>query len=234
MEMENNRITVTWLGHACFKFEYDGHSLVTDPFRDVPGLPDVKTRAGEVFASHGHDDHAYFKGVKLVKEPGGSPFKTTDIPSFHDEKRGALRGENTIRRFEAGGICIQHFGDIGHPLNEQQTEAASGADIAMIPVGGFFTVDGPGAAEIVEATDPKIVIPMHYRKGDVGYEVISGREPFLEALSGRKVIEAGGGTFTVSLLDENDPGKLELGLPGGKTVIVNEDDRYVLLLEIEK
>lgn len=230
--MADNRITVTWMGHACFRFEYDGHSLVTDPFRGVPGLPDVKTKAGEVFASHGHDDHAYFKGVKLVKEAGASPFSTTDIATFHDEKKGSLRGENTIRRFEAGGVCLEHFGDIGHLLSAAQAEAASGADIAMIPVGGFYTVDGQGAADIVEATDPRIVIPMHYRKDGIGYDVISGREPFLKAVKGRKVIEAGGNTFTVQASGGEGATTLIIGLPGGETVTVEDGDRYVLLLEI--
>jgi L-ascorbate metabolism protein UlaG (beta-lactamase superfamily) len=39
----------------------------------------------------------------------------------------------------------------------------SGLDIAMIPVGGVFTIDGAQAARLVEELAPLVAIPMHYK-----------------------------------------------------------------------
>ena len=39
---------ITWLGHACFKMESNGYSVVIDPFKPdmLPWLPEVNTTWG--------------------------------------------------------------------------------------------------------------------------------------------------------------------------------------------
>ena len=53
-------VTIQWLGHSCFRMEYRGFSLVTDPYEDgyVPGLAPLRVSADAVFCSHGHGDHS--------------------------------------------------------------------------------------------------------------------------------------------------------------------------------
>ena len=58
----------------------------------------------------------------------------------------------------------------------------SGADILMIPVGGFFTIDGETAARTVRELSPKVVLPMHYKTKWNESWPISGPEPFYEAM----------------------------------------------------
>lgn len=105
-------MTITWLGHSCFLLESGGFRALLDPFRDVPGLADVETEADAVYCSHGHFDHAYTDRVRLTSGRE-NPFTVTEIPTFHDGQGGALRGENTVRRFEAGGVSVVHLGDMG-------------------------------------------------------------------------------------------------------------------------
>lgn len=179
--MEDLRII--WHGHACFEFVCGERSAVIDPYREVPGYPALALEAGEIYASHSHhDDHGYFEAVKIIAQPGKSPFKVTTVDTFHDPEGGALRGKNKITVIEAGGVRLAHFGDLGHELSAEQLEAIKGIDIAMIPVGGFYTIDGIQAAELAGKIDAKIVIPMHYRRNGRGFDVISEPDVFLDAL----------------------------------------------------
>ena len=86
------------------------------------------------------------------------------LSTFHDDKKGAERGPNTIYVFEADSLRMAHLGDLGHPLNEMLVEAMGNIDILILPVGGVFTIGPEGAAEIVREIEPKIVIPMHYQQ----------------------------------------------------------------------
>lgn len=177
-------LKITWKGHACFEFTCGDHTAVIDPYREVPGYPPLALEAGEVYASHTqHDDHGYFEAVKLVAQPGKSPFKVTTVDTFHDPEGGALRGRNKITLIEAGGVRLAHFGDLGHELSDEQLEAVKGSDIIMIPVGGFYTIDGVQAARLAEATGAKLIVPMHFRSGDKGFDVIDTPDAFMNALN---------------------------------------------------
>ncbi len=189
-------VRITWYGHACFKIEYGGHSLALDPYRDVPGYPKLQMKAGAVMASHmQHDDHGYLEAVTVTEEEGPSPFRTETVACFHDDAQGSLRGKNNITIIEAGGKRIAHLGDLGHMLSEEQIEAVGKCDVMMIPVGGYYTIDAKGAKQVVDETDPTVVIPMHYRTGSYGFDVIAEPEEFLTLCSDRKIVRAEGPVF---------------------------------------
>lgn len=177
---------ITWLRHACFMVESQGYRVVIDPFDEVTGCPNTDVEADAVLCSHEHHDHNYRAGVKLC---GGkaNPFSVSVVETFHDDKAGALRGSNKIHLLSAEGLKVAHLGDLGHPLSEEQAEALRGCDVMMIPVGGFYTVDGATAAAIVKQTAPRVVIPMHYRGEGFGFDVIDTVEPFLSHFPAEKV-----------------------------------------------
>ena len=184
-------VTVTWLGHACFKMEYKNWSLVIDPYADgsVPGLGPVRETAGAVYCSHGHGDHSAADVVKL-RTGGQNPFTITAIDTFHDPQGGALRGPNTIHLLEVGGLRAAHFGDIGCELTPTQLAELQGLDVAMIPVGGFYTIGPEEAKALMDKLGAKVVVPMHYRMGDVGLPAIAELDDFL-ALAGDYVYYPG-------------------------------------------
>ncbi len=188
-------MTVTWLGHACFLLEQDGYRIVVDPYTGVPGYPALELEAHGVYCSHGHFDHSYTDGVTLL--PGReSPFSVEEVPSFHDGEEGALRGENTIRVFSAGGVRVCHLGDLGHLLSEKQAEAIGRCDVLLVPVGGTFTVDAARAKAVCDALRPRIVVPMHYRHAPFGLEKVSGVEDFLALWPQGTVQRLPGSSFT--------------------------------------
>ncbi|MBO4819294.1 MAG: MBL fold metallo-hydrolase [Firmicutes bacterium] len=173
---------ITYHGHACFTVESGGYSIVLDPYKGVRGYSDVDLTANEVLCSHGHFDHAYTDGVKILKGPE-SPFEIKKIDCFHDNEGGAKRGTNIIHVLSAEGKRVAHFGDLGHMLSEQQAEQLKDLDCIMIPVCGFFTIDAPAAVEVIRKIEPKMIIPMHYKDGDKGLEMVGTVEQFIDLLA---------------------------------------------------
>ena len=170
---------LTWYGHSCFLLETAEGSVVFDPYApgSVPGLALPPLRADAVLCSHGHRDHGYAGGVNLSGE--GPTFCVTAIDSFHDEKRGALRGVNTIHVVEAEGKRVAHLGDLGHELNDEQLAALGQIDVLLIPVGGHYTIDAKTACRVAETVGARLTVPMHYRGEGFGYDVIGPVEDFL-------------------------------------------------------
>lgn len=168
-----------WNGHACFTLETAQGTLVTDPYGDgsVPGLSPVRLTADAVYCSHGHSDH---NAAQLVALTGKDLTVSVEgLPTFHDDQKGALRGENVMRIFSAEGMRVAHLGDLGCPLTPEQKARLTGLDALLIPVGGYYTIDAAQAKAIVEELRPRVTVPMHYRGEGFGYDVISGVEDFL-------------------------------------------------------
>ncbi len=113
----------------------------------------------------------------------------TRIPAFHDNVRGQERGPDTLTLIESGGLRIAHLGDIGElTLTPEQVNALGRIDVLMIPVGGYFTVDGNQAAALVAQLHPRVIIPMHYRTQASTHELKTKLAPadvFLLAMRGK-------------------------------------------------
>ena len=170
-------MNITWLGHSCFILEAEGFRALLDPYHEVPGLPDTQAEADAVYCSHDHFDHAYTEHVRLTSGKE-NPFTVTEVHTFHDDKGGALRGNNVIRKFTAGGVSVAHLGDLGHPLSAEQLAELGACDAILIPVGGFYTIDAPAAKAAADAIGAPVVVPMHYRSGTVGFDVLGTLEDF--------------------------------------------------------
>ena len=174
-----SNITIKWHGHSCFSVTADNYTIVLDPFADgsVPGIGNIRPEANAVLCSHFHSDHGCTE-VVTVTEKENCPFEILKIDTYHDDAQGIKRGENRIHILEVDGIRIVHFGALGCMLTPEQADRLKKADVLMIPVGGFYTIDAAQAKEIVSLLDPKVVIPMHYRSDSFGYPVIGRLEEF--------------------------------------------------------
>ncbi len=174
-----SNITIKWHGHSCFSVTADNYTIVLDPFADgsVPGLGNIRPEANSVLCSHYHSDHGC-TDVVTVTEKENNPFRILKIDTYHDDAQGTKRGENRIHILEAHGLRLVHFGDLGCMLTPEQRELLKKADVVMIPIGGFYTIDAEQAKEIVSTLAPNVVIPMHYRSDTFGYPVIGRLEEF--------------------------------------------------------
>ncbi|MDI3480643.1 MAG: hypothetical protein PWQ97_298 [Tepidanaerobacteraceae bacterium] len=188
---------IRWLGHASFLLEsQSGTRIVTDPFDGSVGYRIPKIEADIVTVSHDHYDHNYVEGVQgdpeILKTAGdfnigGIGIKS--IPAFHDEVKGAKRGPNLIFVFKIDGLRICHVGDLGHLLSKAQEEQIGRPDVLLVPVGGTFTLDAEGAAEVVNQLSPKMVIPMHFKTPAVSMPIDSV-DKFLEKMGGGERLES--------------------------------------------
>lgn len=170
-------MTITWLGHSCFILESGGFRALLDPYHEVHGLPDTEAEADAVYCSHDHFDHGCTENIRLT-EGKTNPFAVKEVQTFHDDQGGALRGRNVVRSFAAEGLTVAHLGDLGHQLSASQLAELGRCDAILIPVGGFYTIDAAGAKAAADAIGAKVVIPMHYRKGAVGFDVLGTVEDF--------------------------------------------------------
>lgn len=171
-------MTITWLGHSCFVLESGGFRALLDPYQSVRGLPDIETEADAVYCSHGHFDHAYTEKVRL-RAGRETTFTVREVATLHDDRGGALRGPNTVHCLTAEGLTVVHLGDLGHRLSARQISDIGQCDVLLVPVGGTYTVDAAGAKAAVDSLHPRIVVPMHYRAGEKGFDNIDTVEPFL-------------------------------------------------------
>ncbi|HTI13187.1 MAG TPA: MBL fold metallo-hydrolase [Dictyobacter sp.] len=167
---------ISWLGHSCFQLRGKNVTVITDPFTPQEDALTQeaatklgKTNASIVTVSHNHSGHNYVQGLggnpRVVNGPGEyeiSEVLITGVPSFHDDKRGQLRGRNTIYVIHMDDLVICHLGDLGHSLQEDQLEEVADADVLLVPIGGSNSLTPTQAAEILSQVEPRIAIPMHY------------------------------------------------------------------------
>jgi len=183
---------INWLGHSCFIIKGKEKTVVTDPCSPSLGYPQDKPEADIVTISHSHPGHSYIEGIAndpgQIKSPGeyeiGGIF-INGIASFHDNKKGEIKGKNIIFIIELNGITLCHLGDLGHQLTPQLIEGIGGIDILFLPVGEVSTIPIDIAIEMVGQLNPRIVIPMHY-KTDVSTANLQPVDNFLKKMGIRE------------------------------------------------
>jgi L-ascorbate metabolism protein UlaG (beta-lactamase superfamily) len=171
-------VTIEFFGHNFFQItSQKGTKIITDPV--APGFyPTPKVTPHAITVGREHSNHNY---VELAQ---GNPvtlrgltnygaewnkISTTvrdilvyTVPVYQQQFGNALKGAAFV--FDLGTICIAHLGDLSHKLTEEQIKAFGKVDIAMIPIGGTFTMPPDTAREVLQQLKPKIAIPMHYRE----------------------------------------------------------------------
>ncbi len=211
-------MTIRYLGYSSFLVKAKEAVAVIDPFSpDAVGLPFPKVLANIVLVSHDHPGHNNVGAVGLasatspccemgkwcgpfvIDGPGEyelSGIKIWGFPSFHDDKKGAERGKNTIYLLEVEGLTLCHLGDLGHPLEEAVVKEIGSPHVLFIPTGGVYTIDCGMAAKVVAQLEPKIVVPMHFRVPGMKeeYNKLAAVSAFLEEMG--LPAQAGAGEVT--------------------------------------
>lgn len=167
---------IIWHGHSCFEITGKDGTIIFDPYQanSVPGLNPLKLKANLVLCSHEHEDHNARNCIEITPKD----FKVTCIETYHDHHQGSHRGKNTIHIVDFENMKVVHMGDIGCMMDD--VSKLEHCDVLMIPIGGYYTIDTKEALEYIERIKPRIVIPMHYRSGDMGYDVLSTNEEFIK------------------------------------------------------
>ena len=177
--------TLQWLGHASFKMCHEDTVLYIDPWK----LNDSPHDATLVLVSHSHYDHyspvdiANVSGpdTKLIasadviaKEGAGEVItgglmielenvRLTGVAAYNPNKDFHPKSNNWVGFvIEIGSKRLYYAGDTD--LTEE-IKALQNIDVALLPVGGTYTMDAAQAAEAVSHFKPKMAIPYHW--GDI-------------------------------------------------------------------
>lgn len=172
---------IKWLGHASFLITSEkGTRIITDPYKTGGNLSygEIKEYADVVTTSHDHFDHGNVATVggnpKIYTGPAPAEIedvKFTAVSTFHDETKGTQRGSNMVICMDIDGIKVCHFGDLGHKLSRDEVSKIGPVDVVLLPVGGFYTIDADIATLVVNALNPKVVIPMHFKNDRCSFPV---------------------------------------------------------------
>lgn len=179
---------IEYLGHSSFLLTTaDGVRVLADPLDGSaypdPGLLSYQPFEGDVdliTVSHSHPDHSAVDRIAnkqaVVRDCSGFTFQGVHVygvETAHDDSHGSRRGRNIVFVIEADGIRVAHLGDLGHVLTTVQQNQIGKVDVAMIPVGGYYTINALQAHMVAKQLKAHIVIPMHYKTAKCNFPIDS-------------------------------------------------------------
>ena len=162
---------ITWLGHAAFLVRSGSSTLLMDPFPQALGvrIPPDLARAAVVTSSHGHPYHSAWDELSdkpvVLSGPGEYEVGGFTIRGLRTPLGSGGSQEktwNTIFVVEAEGLAVCHLGGLDSPNEARKMEALSSPQVLLVPVGGHGALSPAGAAELVNAIEPRIAVPMRY------------------------------------------------------------------------
>lgn len=171
---------IKWYGHASFRItSEDGLSIVTDPY--TPEKCGYKAYSEEVdlVIMSSDNDSFHCRGDLIPGSPmiinaldiarqGGSrteqgiTFKAIEAMEAHDH-RNNHPDQNAMYRFEVDGVAFGHLGDVGNPLSDVQLAFFEGIDVLLALVGGQPTIALDDLKTVIDHSQPRVIIPMHFR-----------------------------------------------------------------------
>ncbi len=184
-------VRITWLGHAAFRLESANAVVLLDPFitgnpRSPLRSPADIERADIVCVSHEHGDHGFDDAIEICRRTGATFVSFFDLAQKAQARGVAVVGGNVggtvpvvkgvqisfTLAFHAvpvvgfvvhlNGLHIYHAGDTCLFSDMRLIGEKFPLDVALLHIGGYFTMDPADAARAVELLRPKVVIPMHY------------------------------------------------------------------------
>ena len=177
--------TIQWLGHASFKFTCPAAVIYLDPWK----LARPDRDATLILVSHSHYDHYSPEDIAKISTPATQFVAPPDVIAQHGAGQTIAPGQtltaagvpviavpayNPQKQFhpktnhrvgfilELDGKRIYYAGDTDAT---PEMLALKNIDLALLPVGGTYTMAAAEAAAAVKAFAPKIVLPCHW--GDI-------------------------------------------------------------------
>lgn len=178
-----------WIGHASFYIKINGINLFIDPFKISN---EIKDKADLILITHAHLDHNNKDDINKVRKaetkfiaankcldwkesnqiavskPGFKTefegIKIEAVPAYNmkqERLKNHPKEENWVGYIiEVGGTRLYHAGDTDII---PEMKKLGNIDIALLPMGGTYTMsaeEGIDAAQIIKA---KTIVPMHYK-----------------------------------------------------------------------
>ena len=183
--LELDNVKIEWLGHSGFRIS--GKIIIyIDPFHIDSGK-----RADLILITHSHYDHCSLEDLKKIAGKGTVIIAPPDCLSQIRKIEGIeIKIANPVERIEERGVVIETIPAYNikkqfHPRDNNwlgyiitiegkriyhagdtdfitEMRSLKDIDVAMLPVGGTYTMDAKEASEAANSFSPKIAVPMHY------------------------------------------------------------------------
>lgn len=180
--MDIGNAKIEWLGHATFKLKLDNLVIYVDPFKVSGG-----EKADIILITHDHYDHCDQGSVNALMKPETVIVAPESCSSKLQDVRTIKQGESiTVKDVGIRAVPAYNIGKSYHPMGTgvgfivnldgktiyhagdtdkiPEMEDLGRIDVALLPVGGTYTMDAEEAAEAANMIKPEIVIPMHWGK----------------------------------------------------------------------
>ena len=175
---------VTWFRQSSFRWQGEGLVVYVDPWGVHDDVP-----ADVILITHAHHDHFQPREIEHLRTSSTTIVAPRDVadeltgdvtaisPGQAVEANGlkieAVPAYNTAEErldmhprangwvgylFEFGGRSYYHAGDTDALPELESLDP----DVAMVPIGGTYTMDWEQAAGFVKAMEPRMAVPMHF------------------------------------------------------------------------
>ncbi len=172
-------VEVTYLKHAGFRIK-GSVTIYIDPFE----VPEGMEKADIILVTHDHFDHKDVSsiihlsgGETVIIYPRGcvvegyrsceisvgdklevKGVKIETVPAYNVNKPYHKKGSGVGYIVEIDGVRIYHAGDTDRIPEMKDIKV----DIALLPIGGTYTMDVKEAVEAAKDIQAKHYVPMHY------------------------------------------------------------------------
>ena len=178
-------VEIKWLGHASFRIAGAEAVVYIDPWK----LDSAPHDADIVVVSHSHHDHFSPDDIEKVSKDDTAIIAPGDVVASLRTASAVTPGDNmTIKGVTVEAVAAYNVGKAFHPRSNQwigvvltidakrvyyagdtdfipEMEELQEVDVALLPVGGTYTLDAAEATRACKAIGCKSAVPYHW--GDI-------------------------------------------------------------------
>ncbi len=174
--------------HNSIRIESERGMIYIDPF----GMEETPKDAAYILVTHDHYDHFSPEDIEKAACENTILVVPEKMAGKADVLSGQVSGIETVtpgKSYDIGGLKIETVpmynilkpfhpkgaGWVGYVIEDsgqriyiagdidaiKEAESVK-CDVALVPAGGFYTMDAVKAAELVNRMQPKVAVPVHY------------------------------------------------------------------------
>jgi L-ascorbate metabolism protein UlaG (beta-lactamase superfamily) len=175
----------TWFRQSAMRYQADGLTVYIDPW----GTAEDEPPADLILITHAHEDHLQPDEIARLRTATTKVFAPPDVAK---EISGAVTAVAPGESHEAAGVHFETVPAynivedrldkhpkanrwVGYVLELEGSTYYHAGDtdalpeleslttqVAMVPIGGTYTMDAEEAGGLVRAMSPRLAVPMHY------------------------------------------------------------------------